>query len=94
MSNLICPHCRTQVPRGATVCTGCQAEVKYGAANGFFGGALLVAAVVGIEVDKILPGALSVVGWVTGLVVFGGLSVVIQKFYGDRVVFNRVYRTR
>lgn len=94
MSNLICPHCRTQVPRGATVCTGCQAEVKYGPANGLFGAALLAAAVVGYKVGHMLPESMSFGGWVAGLLVFGGLSAVIQKFYGDRVVFNRLYRTR
>jgi len=93
MSNLICPHCRTQVPRGATVCTGCQAEVKYGPANGLFGGALLVAAFVGFKAGHLLSGV-PYSGWATGLVVFGGLSMLINKVYSDRVVFNRVYRTR
>lgn len=94
MSELTCPHCRSLVPRGATVCRGCQAELKYGPANGMFGGALLVAAVVGIEVDKILPGALSIVGWIAGIAVFAGLSALVQKKYADRVIFKRIYRTR
>ena len=28
---LVCPHCQTQVPGGANVCTGCGAEVVRGA---------------------------------------------------------------
>jgi hypothetical protein len=94
MSNLVCPHCRSQVPRGATVCTGCQAEVKYGPANGLFGAALLAGAFVGYKVGHALPDSMSFGGWIAGLAVFGGLAALIRKFYSDRVVFNRVYRTR
>lgn len=94
MSNLTCTHCRTGVPRGATVCTGCQAEVEYGPEKAFFGAALLVAAVAGYQVHRHLPESLSVVGWIAGAVVFVGLSVLIQKMFGDRVVFKRVYKTR
>ncbi|MEI2606948.1 hypothetical protein V8O11_24710 [Erwinia aphidicola] len=29
--NLItCSHCRSDIPRGANVCKGCRAEIKYG----------------------------------------------------------------
>ena len=36
MSFLNCPHCHTQIPYGASVCTGCQAEVHYGKRFGFW----------------------------------------------------------
>lgn len=94
MNNLICTHCRTGVPRGATVCTGCQAEVEYGPEKSYFGAALLAAAFVGYQVHLHLPESLSVGGWVVGVLVFAGLSVLIQKMFGDRVVFKRVYKTR
>jgi len=58
-----------------------------------FGGALLVAAFVGFKAGHLLSGV-PYSGWATGLVVFGGLSMLINKVYSDRVVFNRVYRTR
>jgi len=30
-TNLItCEHCRSEIPRGANVCRGCHAEIKYG----------------------------------------------------------------
>jgi len=29
-----CPHCYNQVPNGASVCTGCQAEISYGVSIG------------------------------------------------------------
>lgn len=94
MSVLICPHCRTQVPRGATVCTGCHAEVKYGPANGLYGAAFLAGAFAGFMVGHGLPESLSFVGWVVGALVFGGLSYLVNKVWADRVVFHRVYRTR
>ena len=27
---MVCPHCRSEIPHGANVCRGCQAEIKYG----------------------------------------------------------------
>ena len=30
MKTLVCPHCHTQVPENASVCTGCGAEVVRG----------------------------------------------------------------
>lgn len=27
---IVCPHCHSEIPRGASVCRGCQAEIKYG----------------------------------------------------------------
>ncbi|HCR3332380.1 TPA: hypothetical protein ON523_002109 [Morganella morganii] len=25
-----CPHCKSEIPHGANVCRGCQAEISYG----------------------------------------------------------------
>ena len=30
MKTLICPHCHSQVPESASVCTGCGAEIVHG----------------------------------------------------------------
>jgi predicted nucleic acid-binding Zn ribbon protein len=30
MKTLVCPHCHTQVPESASVCTGCGAEIVHG----------------------------------------------------------------
>lgn len=30
MKTLVCPHCQTQVPTSASVCTGCGAEIVRG----------------------------------------------------------------
>ncbi|MBV9008680.1 MAG: zinc ribbon domain-containing protein [Verrucomicrobia bacterium] len=34
MKTLVCPHCNTQVPETASVCTGCGAEVVRGLSRG------------------------------------------------------------
>ncbi|WP_199540427.1 hypothetical protein [Paraburkholderia kururiensis] len=94
MSDLTCPHCRNLVPRGATVCRGCQAELKYGAPNGAFGVALLAGVFAGVVVDKALPPSASIAGWIVGAAIFFGLSGVVRKIYANRVIFKRIYRTR
>jgi predicted nucleic acid-binding Zn ribbon protein len=30
VKTLVCPHCHTQVPESASVCTGCGAEIVHG----------------------------------------------------------------
>ena len=34
MSHIICTHCMTTVPHGATLCRGCKAEIEYGVSQG------------------------------------------------------------
>ena len=29
MSMMTCPHCHSEIPQGASVCSGCQAKIKY-----------------------------------------------------------------
>jgi hypothetical protein len=94
MTDLVCPHCHNNVPRGASVCRGCHAELKYGPAQSLFGGALIVAVFVGIKLGSSLPASLSFVGWIIGIAIFGGLSMLITKHYKDRVIFKRIYRTK
>ena len=36
MSHIICTHCMTAVPHGATVCRGCKAEIEYGVSQGMY----------------------------------------------------------
>ena len=80
-----CPHCHTDVPRGARVCTGCQAEVEYGPPSAAFGLLVLASAFFSYQVGQ--P-----VGWwlFLGMLVIG--SVSLTKLYAKRVVFKRGYR--
>jgi uncharacterized membrane protein HdeD (DUF308 family) len=94
MSDLICPHCRGNVPRGATVCRGCQAEIEYGVPGFAFLIVAIVSAYLGVKVADWLPESLVILAWIAGIAcfVFGG--VMLEKAFGDRVEFKRIYRTK
>lgn len=85
----VCPHCRTKVPSGATVCTGCQAEVSYGVP----GGAILAVLIISAWI------ALAFCGWTSlGLVVFFVLvflgGFLCFRVFKNRVSLKRIYRTK
>lgn len=94
MSDLVCPHCRNNVPGGATVCSGCQAEIEYGAPNVAFLVLLVVSAGLGVKTSQVVSDGLSFLGWGVGIGVFIAGAVLITKMFGDRVVFKRIYRTK
>lgn len=95
MPNLVCSHCRTDVPRGASVCTGCQAEVEYGSPGSLYVAALAAAAFVGFEASRVLPESMRLAGWgIVGVIAFAALCFAIEKACANRVVFKRIYRTR
>ncbi|MCE2594425.1 hypothetical protein K6Y31_06320 [Motilimonas cestriensis] len=93
MSELTCPHCHNSVPRGATVCSGCQAEVEYGSPQAMFIIILIIAAAAGIKVGIWFSSA-SWLGWVVAVAVVIGGMVVSGRLFKDRVNFKRVYKTR
>lgn len=43
--DLTCSFCKTRVPYGAVVCTGCQAEISYGPTSSVFSIAGILAAI-------------------------------------------------
>lgn len=94
MSNLSCPHCRGNVPRGATVCRGCQAEIEYGVPPPAYLVVAIVSGIVGFKTSSIVPESLSFLGWVVGIGAFIGGSLLMSKFFGDRVNFKRIYKTK
>ena len=91
MSELLCPHCRSEVPYGAKVCRGCQAEIEYGCPPVLF--FILVAACgfLGSKVADFMP---TIFGWATfiGGVIAGG--IFLSKVFSERVVFKRLYKTK
>lgn len=91
MSSVVCPHCHTNVPLRARVCTGCHAEVEYGTPRLVLLILISVAAAVGITIGTSTH-------LVVGLAVFILLSVGLvngcDKFFKDRVSFKRIYRTK
>lgn len=94
MSDLECPHCRGTVPRGATVCRGCQAEIEYGAPPFAYLIVLVASVVAGIKTSGAAPESLSFLSWVIGIGVFVGGAVLLSKIFDSRVNFKRVYRTK
>jgi len=91
MNNHVCPHCRTEVPSGATVCTGCQAEVEYGPPKEAFMALLVIAAMLGGWLGSATN---SVVGWIVFAAVLVAGSVACFKVCANRVSFKRMYKTR
>jgi len=76
-TTLTCPHCYAQVPRGATVCRGCKAEVHYGAGQTSF----WVTAILGIWIG-------SMTNWFWGIVCFlFGIGGMLYMFR-DSVEFK------
>ncbi len=94
MSDLICPHCRGVVPRGAKVCRGCFAEIEYGASSTVVGIVILVSLILAFQTLRIVPESLSFLAWVVGLGSFIGGGIVTANMFGNRVRFKRVYHTR
>jgi len=92
MNNLVCPHCRSDVPRGARVCTGCKAEVEYGASPRATIQAALAAAVLAGLLFTQIP---HVPWWVAVLAAVGaffGATYLYATYFADRIVFYRHYR--
>lgn len=91
MENLICPHCRSEVPRGATVCRGCQAEIEYGSPKEAAVLVMILAGAAGLYLGNTIY---SLVGWIAFvlLLIFG--VKFFRTAYKHRVVFKRVYRSR
>ena len=81
---ITCRFCHTQISNGATVCTGCQAEVEYGPD-------FKVAAFAGLALGLLMSssrnwsGTAFIVGFVAGF----GLVAYRQK---DRINIKRAYK--
>lgn len=86
-----CPHCYSEVPHGAKVCRGCQAEIEYGAPPVAFLFVFIVSMFAGWFIGA---ASHSIIGWIVfaGLLVGGIWGCV--KLFADRINFKRIYRTR
>jgi hypothetical protein len=86
---LTCPHCHGEIPHGARVCRGCQAEVEYGAPWWANIGALILGAFAWAEGVAYSPKA--AIG--AGIVVAIFLLFFASWAFRNRIVVKRVYRT-
>jgi hypothetical protein len=94
MSDLTCPHCHNNVPNGASVCRGCQAEVEYGAPGKWYIWLFIVCIISGGMLSSKLPSSIKEFGVGSWLVTFPLGAWLIFKSSKDRVIFKRPYRTR
>lgn len=94
MSELVCPHCHGDVPRGAKVCRGCQAEIEYGCPPALFLALIIFTAFLGFKASAVLPESLSFMGWIIGIGGFIAGSVLLNKVFEKRVNFKRIYNTK
>jgi uncharacterized protein YdhG (YjbR/CyaY superfamily) len=86
---LKCPHCHGDIPKGARVCRGCQAEVQYGAPWWANIGALLVGAVTWANMMSWSP----TMALVSGIAVAVVLLFAAAKLFSNRINVKRLYRT-
>ena len=90
MSYLTCPHCHNdEVPREASVCRGCHAEVHYGYSIKAYCFLFIGAGVLAIIVDSTI-GMFANTAFFIALI--GGFIYMRIKAK-DRVIFRRRYRT-
>jgi hypothetical protein len=86
---LKCPHCHGDIPKGARVCRGCQAEVECGAPGWANIGALLVGAFTGATMMSWSP----TMALVSGIAVAVGFLFAAAKVFTNRICVKRLYRT-
>lgn len=91
MSNLICPHCHSDVSSGAAVCRGCQSEIEYGAPKMVPFLILIGSALAAIKVMEETNPTVALIALI-GLITFGFWGS--SKLFGHRVIFKRMYWTR
>ena len=94
MSDMTCPHCHGTVPRGATVCRGCQAEVKYGGPRIAYIAVAFVSLFLGFGTAAIVPIDLKFLGWIAGIGIFIIGCILCNQLFSERVRFVRIYRTK
>jgi hypothetical protein len=92
MSDMQCPHCHTLVPRGARVCTGCQAEVDYGTPGAAIVALLVGALFLGYQAAQATDS--QGFGIALGIAIVAGGGWLFSRMFADRAEFKRVYKTR
>ncbi|ELW2866014.1 hypothetical protein ABVL22_004300 [Salmonella enterica] len=95
---ITCPHCRSEIPHGANVCRGCQAEISYGT-SGFM---MLVLLIGPLVIAGFLSSLLNAVGFSRlpniKLIIEVCACIVLwiygikwsRRKYKDRIRFERV----
>ncbi|CAM7676798.1 MULTISPECIES: hypothetical protein [Enterobacterales] len=86
-----CPHCKSEIPHGANVCRGCQAEISYGPSGFSYAITLIVPIVCGYFLAKKVDAEL--LKWVLFFVAAVPLWWLLGKYLlvrkADRINFER-----
>lgn len=89
---LVCPHCHGEVPHGAKVCRGCQAEIEYGTPPFFILVSFIISIFAGFKISSWVDNGW--VGFFSGILVFIFISGFFEiKIFSKRIKFKRVYKT-
>ena len=90
-SALICPHCHGEVPYGARVCRGYQAEVEYGIPLEMV--MLIYFIFLGLSIVLAIYFGSFLVGIVAFIAGIYFLQSPIDRKFKNRIVFKRRYKT-
>ncbi|WP_025903372.1 zinc ribbon domain-containing protein [Tatumella sp. UCD-D_suzukii] len=93
---MICPHCKSEIPHGANVCRGCQAEIRYGTPGLFMLAGFILPLLATSWILNALRTHSTFVMWFIGLplTVIGWLFFykLSQKLFSRRIHFSRTVK--
>lgn len=91
---LVCGHCHGEVPHGARVCRGCQAEIEYGAPWQLYVAIVIAGILVAWTIQVKIPPELGILAFIVGAAIAIGGNILAYRMLKDRVVFKRIYKTK
>jgi predicted Na+-dependent transporter len=91
MNKVTCPFCNNLVPYGAKVCSGCFAEIEYKTPVWAYFIALIMSIVAGWKFINVASFSFPY-GVAVSFTVFIFFCFVLNRFFADRVNFERTYR--
>lgn len=93
---ITCPHCRSEIPDGASVCRGCNAEIKYGTPLFFIIFGIVAPFFFAAWISKLLGIGAGILEWIvivpltlSGWFLFFKIG---QKMYSGKARFIRYVR--
>src|SRR5690606_9304522 len=86
IDSMTCPFCHNDVPRGAVVCRGCQAEIEYGTPRWALPLTFIVSVIMSIAAGNLVG---SWFAWLSFVAIAAAGLVFFRKVFADRVNFAR-----
>lgn len=91
MKNVTCPFCKTLVPRGATVCKGCNAVVEYRTPPLMYIVLIVVSIFAGLKIPNIVGLNVPFASVIVGLLFFIFVCYLSSQIFASRIHFERSY---